>query len=180
VLKSNQYWLSREEIKKRIAASESGQEADSTTFTTVDPKKRKVETDWSQLGSGQTLTGEPQASRSDDIENEAIKQAIAESAKELSDPKPEPAANAPDVVSLLVRFPSGQRLTRRFSVDSTSTEDVFEWLEIAAAKAGTLLPAEYGLVGRGWRLNKKRGADLSLSLKSTGLAPGQEAVNLQL
>lgn len=173
VLKANQCWLSRDDITKRLQQAESGQE-EGTNFTVVDPK-RKIATDWTTLGSGNTLASQNRAA--DVVTDPDVQRAIAESANQLPEPKLEPESG-PDVVTLLVRFPSGQRMVRKFSLSSMSVGDVFQWLEYVAAKAGILLPSQYALVGRGVRLDTQLPS--STPLTQTDLKPGQEALNLHI
>jgi len=208
VLRAHQYYLTREEIKRRLATPASEDtKSESTTFTVVDPKKQKIETDWSKLGSGNALKSTSTSDNSN-IEDAEIQAALAASVKELQLPEPVPEPPSTDspstIAQLIVRFPSGTRQIRKFSLASATIQDVFSWLEYAAAKC--VEPAvflgnksEYGLIGimekRGTKFLKRNGQFMftneqgvdptplpdngSASLQSLGIKSGQDSFNLQ-
>jgi ataxin-3 len=202
VLRAHQYYLTREEIKKRLSTPDSdGGQSSPTNFTVVDPKKQKIETDWSKLGQGQSLTNGP----SDPVDDDIQAALVASMGGEILEPKPEPPpTDSPRTITqLIVRFPNGTRQVRKFNLVSSAIGDVFQWLEYVAAKSISppiLLSSksQYGLVGtmdkRGTKILKQnqvfvftseQGVDpspipsgQSASLETLGIQAGQEAFNL--
>ena len=207
-MRAHQFYLTRKEIKDRLALPETagGDASPSTTFQVVDPKKQKVETDWSKLGQGQSLAAN-RSSQSDNTQDSDLAAALAQSLKDvpLTEPPPEPSADEPasTIVQLMVRFPSGARQMRKFSLVKSTIADVFVWLQYVGAKSVTppvVLDGEFSLVGtmdkRGTKIVRSRDGRLSftseqgtdpsprgdpkdVTLSSLGLVAGQEAFNLQ-
>ena len=207
VLRAHQFYLTRKEIKDRLAAVDTpgGDEGSpSTSFQVVDPKKPKVETDWSKLGQGQSLCTSGRVVL-DTVEDDDLAAALRESLKHaaISEPIPEPSTEEPpnSVVQLMVRFPSGSRQVRKFSLTKATVADVFIWLKFVGAKSLTppVLLDQFALVGtmdkRGTKIVCSKNGFLFTSeqgteptpkgdpndaiLSSVGLSHGQEAFNLQ-
>lgn len=193
VLKAHQFVLSREEIKKRLLAVDSAEpSASGGSVLSGGAKQKPAPTDWSKLGSGQTLGGSSDAKRlrEDDAD---LRAAMAESLKSLPPLKPEPGSTEPaeNICTLLVRLPSGQRMTRRFSIKHDSVDDLFQWLtSIGSGFSASLVGM---MEKRGWKLSRKptgivtlvsqpgeseKSVKSSLSLSEIGIQSGQEAFNL--
>jgi ataxin-3 len=141
-LRSHQFLLTREEIKRRLSGDTSSSE----------PSKKPKTTDWSSLGQAQTLGS-----------SSGKQQSSSKPSTALPPLKPEPPTTtaASEVVNVLVRLPSGQRVVRRFSL-SDSLGDLFVWIDSTAD------PSEAcALVGtmdkRGWKLSRKSRNDKSFS-----------------
>ena len=186
VLKSHQYYGTADETRKRLSSDISG----GATFTVTDPKARQqVTTDWSKLGSGNTVksSSTPVTEPVDDD----LRTAIAASMKDMvrTAPKPEPVDGGP-ITTLMVRLPSGQRHVRKFATETDTVGDVFVWLDFVAQ----IFPTEYSLVGtldmRGWKLTRSTLTRVGGSgpvhitpdttLSAAGIRSGQESFNLQL
>ena len=209
VLRAHQFYLTRKEIKDRLAISESAGSGDgspSTSFQVVDPKKAKIETDWSKLGQGQSLStsgrsGVRDGGNDDDELAAALRESIKDAA--ISEPIPEPSSEEPtqSIVQLMVRFPSGSRQVRKFSLTKATVADVFVWLKYVGAKSLSppVMLDEFALVGtmdkrgtkivcsrNGYLFTSEQGTEPTLRgnpndavLSSVGLSHGQEAFNLQ-
>ena len=208
ILRANQYYLNRQEIEKRhSSAIDGGSDSGSTQlFTVVDPKAKAAGTDWSRLGAGQSLGGKsgvaPSFANDDDDIQRALRESIKDMITTLPQPKQEPCASEPasNVVSIMVRFPSGQRQVRKFALNIDSVTDLCVWLEFVAGNAGVSLVTlpEYSLVGtmdmRGWKLTRNAQGSFRLTrpgygdasveltgkklLSDIGLRAGQEPLNL--
>ncbi len=210
VLRAHQFYLTRKEVKDRLAISESatgsGDGSPSTSFQVVDPKKAKIETDWSKLGQGQSLSTSGRSGvRDGGNDDDELAAALRESLKDaaLSEPIPEPPSEEPaqSIVQLMVRFPSGSRQVRKFSLTKATVADVFVWLKYVGAKSLSppVMLEEFALVGtmdkrgtkivcsrNGYLFTSEQGTEPTLRgnpndavLSSVGLSHGQEAFNLQ-
>ena len=209
VLRAHQFYLTRKEIKDRLALTNAvdtgeGSPSTSTPFQVVDPKKQKVETDWSKLGQGQSLSTSGRSVQ-DTSASDDLAKALAESMKDapISEPIPEPSSDEPpnSIVQLMVRFPSGSRQVRKFSLTNATVADVFIWLKFVATRSLSppVLLDEFALVGtmdrrgtkivcgkNGFLFTAEQGTEPSprgdpndAVLSSIGLSHGQEAFNLQ-
>ena len=186
VLKSHQFVLTREEIKRRLT----GDASPSETTILQDTKKPKV-TDWSSLGTAQTLGTVLKKSSVHPPPPVAPKQGPVEDYL-----KPEPASSEPaeNVSSVLVRLSSGQRQVRRFSLKGDSISDLFAWIDTLGG--GTLVGT---MDKRGWKLSRNLSSHVKFSLtsptnsgadpvevdgseplSSIGIVCGQEAFNLSI
>lgn len=202
VLRAHQFYLTRKEIKDRLALPESvgGDSSPSTSFQVVDPKKPKIETDWSKLGQGQSLSTTRPVQ-----DDDQLAAALAQSLKDapIAEPNPEPSSDEPtsSIVQLMVKFPSGSRQVRKFSISKSSFQDVYDWLKYVAAKTITppIFLDEFALVGTmdkrgtkivfsksGFKYTSEQGTEPSLRgdpndaiIGSFGISCGQEAFNLQ-
>jgi ataxin-3 len=203
VLRANQFYLTREEIKKRQQQGEaSNGDQGSYNFTVVDPKaKQPVITDWSKLGSGHSLSGQalPARSPEDDELQRAIQASMRSNSKQMVPPEPSSSEPSSNLTTVLVRFPSGQRHVRKFALNKDTVEGLFGWLESLSPEGGS--SARVALVGtmdmRGWKLSRSSVPSFSYSLVlgsgteeesimpirtlvEVGLRSGQEAFNLQI
>ncbi len=131
--------------------------------------------------------------------------ALAQSLKDapIAEPNPEPSSDEPtsSIVQLMVKFPSGSRQVRKFSISKSSFQDVYDWLKYVAAKTITppIFLDEFALVGTmdkrgtkivfsksGFKYTSEQGTEPSLRgdpndaiIGSFGISCGQEAFNLQ-
>ena len=203
VLRAHQFYLTRKEIKDRLALPESVAGDDgspSTSFQVVDPKKPKLETDWSKLGQGQSLST-TRPSQDDDHLAAALAQSLKDAP--ISEPDPEPCSDEPasSIVQLMVKFPSGSRQIRKFLISKSTFQDVYVWLKFVAAKSISppILLDEFALVGTmdkrgtkivfgksGFKFTSEQGTEPSPKgnpndaiIGSFGISCGQEAFNLQ-
>ncbi|CAD7934631.1 unnamed protein product [Amoebophrya sp. A120] len=112
-------------------------------FTMVVPSdKRKVETDWSKLGAGNTLSGGGASQSSqpiavDDPEMDAdMRAAIAASLADVKVPEPqqEPDQANADAITIQFRFKSDPAQKRRFLKSNSKILDVVQYLEHATTQ----------------------------------------------
>ena len=178
ILRANQYFLSREDIKKGIGSDAGG--STSAAFTVQKKEAAVVKTDWTKMGAGNSLK-----ETADGIKSEPKEKKL----REFRDLKPEPSltVSVNRVAALLVRLPSGERHMRRFDLHEDLVDDVNSWVESLCGAS------VYSLIARGWKLEKvsessyrvgggseRKEVKGSDSLGSAGIASGQEAFNLQL
>lgn len=132
-LSSNQFYLSRLDIKNRLAG----------IFEKTDSV---VKTDWNSLGQGHSLSTSSGHTQPTAIPPPTATQPVQD----------EPEANAPNTVTLMVRLPDGtSRKTRRFSRDDHIVK-IWEWVHC-------LVPAATVLVGRGIKLLASEPTNLPIS-----------------
>lgn len=167
VLRSHQFYLTREEVKNRLTLP------DSSLTGASDPKPKQIETDWGKMGQGHSLKAAG-GSEAPSSEEQMVQEAILASLVDAGGAPPSPPLDAADVIVVMVRFPSGSRQSRRFAHDSTLA-DLICWVEFAAAPLR--LSTNFALVGRGKRISKTSHA---LTTKLADLGVAQELFNLQL
>ena len=187
VLKSHQYFLTREEIKKLLEKNLNGNEESSSMGGGRDVSKKDVmRTDWSKMGSGNTLNQSSSVASAAKGTSDGVKIMV-----DCSSLKPEPQMSSGEVITMQVRVPSGDRKIRKFSLENDTVKDLCDWLECAFGRAN------YSLVGRGWRLDKSTNGRLTItgtvgmkegeenttsekSLGTVGLKQGSESFNLSV
>lgn len=181
VLKSHQYLLTRDEIKKLLEKNLNGNEEGRDVG-----KKVVTRTDWSKMGSGNALNQSSSVASGEKGKSEKLK-----INPDCSSLKPEPATSICEVITMQVREQSGDRKIRRFSLENDTVKDLCDWLECFVGKE-----TQYSLVGRGWRLDKSTSGRLTItgtdgmideeldisekSLGSVGLKQGSESFNLRV
>ncbi|CAD7930415.1 unnamed protein product [Amoebophrya sp. A25] len=134
-------YLAKEQKEMQDAQKEGGgDDSGKPAFTMVVPAdKRKVETDWSKLGGGNTLSGGGGGASSsapivvDDDMDDDMKAAIAASLGDIQ--CPEPPAEPSEGLTIQFRFKSEPPLKRIFAKDATMLS-VFQFLEHANLKQG--------------------------------------------
>lgn len=174
-LRSNQFFLSREEIK---------QLHNNTPQSSSTAERKEITTDWSKMGSGNTLGSGSVESRQKilRIEKQETEKNI------ILKPEPSESVSVDKVATILVRTSLGTREVRRFALENDTLSDLGKWIEcIGKIPSGS----GFALIGRGCRVernaetrryivNGKDGIFDNTSLGEAGLTSGQEAYNLQL